>query len=75
MAANASSSPGARSDLECPRCRQVATLSAARRGRCTGCGAALVATRPSTQEMIRAYIKRHPAAPAVPPAAEPIRPD
>jgi hypothetical protein len=30
---------------ECPRCRQPATATASRRGRCTACGASLVVAR------------------------------
>lgn len=34
--------------LECPRCRQPATGTARRRGRCTACGAGLVAAGTAT---------------------------
>lgn len=50
--------------FECPRCRQIATDTARRRGRCTACDAALVLARPPQEEAVRSYLfGRAPLAP------------
>jgi phage FluMu protein Com len=43
--------------VECPRCRQIATEPAARRGRCTGCGALLVSARRPRDEVVLSYLE------------------
>jgi len=43
-------------EFECPRCGQIATGPAVRRGTCTGCGAELVSARRPTEERVRAYL-------------------
>lgn len=51
-------------ELECPRCRQPATGTARRRGRCTACGATLVAARSLKEAAVRSYLYgREPLAP------------
>ena len=53
--------------LECPRCRQLASGTAGRRGRCTACGAELVAATTINEARVRDYLHgRHALTPAVP---------
>lgn len=41
---------------ECPRCRQPATATASRRGRCTACGASLVTVNTASETNVRDYL-------------------
>lgn len=56
-------------ELACPRCRQPAMGTARRRGRCTACGATLVAARTLKETAVRSYLYGHP--PLAPRAARP----
>lgn len=41
---------------ECPRCRQPASGTARRRGRCTACGASLVIVNAVSEANVRDYL-------------------
>jgi uncharacterized paraquat-inducible protein A len=47
---------GRQIQLECPRCRQIATRRPGRQTSCTHCGAELVVARSPSEEWIRAYL-------------------
>jgi len=47
---------GRDTELECPRCRLVATRRVGRQERCSHCGARLVAAHGPSEEWIRAYL-------------------
>ncbi len=44
------------SELECPRCRLVATKAGTRRNHCPECGAELVSAHCPTEAWVRAYL-------------------
>lgn len=47
---------GGAAELECPRCRVIATRRPGRQERCTHCGARLVAAQSPSEDRVRAYL-------------------
>ncbi|MBS1888021.1 MAG: hypothetical protein JSU06_12620 [Actinobacteria bacterium] len=47
---------GRQSELQCPRCRLVATRAPGHQERCTHCGARLVPAQSPSEDWVRAYL-------------------